>query len=593
MVARAAVGLIVSALLATGLAGCLGETPLAAGGIAPVGLPVVAGSYNFTKNFSQVLQTGAYGILPIELALLQSDLDDADIPIGIFRPDVPEDVKVPIIVHASPYFAPDLASEGNQNRMARMRENFVQHGYPVVELPVRGTANAGGCMDLMGRKERHDLDQAITWLATQPWSNGNVGLIGVSYDGSTPFEMAATQNPHVKTIVPVSGLPDIYDLMFRNGTAETRGPIALNLLYYNYWMTTGRDLDHQLSGVVCPESWTGFGAALWAGGTGAKDPGGWWEERNSRPAIESTYEGSILFVQGLQDWNVDPALTIPWIQRLADQGIDVHQVLGQWPHAWPDSACRNDKPLHPACRWDWAELTLRWFDRWLKEDSTIDVGPAVQVQRQDGVWRTESSWPPHDAMPMRLELTTAGLVAEGASAPGSSKLAPNPNGAMSTNVPGSPVGVPSPASFYRDFTYSVREDIHIAGLPKVHVTVVPDGPGGTLAAWLYRRDADGEMHRIGWTAMNLAFADGTTEMTPVVPGEELLARMQIQPLDAFVPAGSQLVLRMWQYPPPDRMANAPPATMQIVWGDGKSTLELPVIERDGSTDFTVPVPEPS
>lgn len=583
-------GLLALGLIVTALAGCLGGTPLKVPDLGPLGSPVAPGSYNFTKNFSQVLVPGLAKILPIEVHTLESNLDGADIPIGLFRPDVPEDVKTPIIVHASPYFTPDLASDANVQKMARMRENFVAHGYTVVELPVRGTANAGGCMDLMGKKERHDLDQAITWLATRPWSNGNVGLIGVSYDGSTPFEMAAMKNPHVKTIVPISGLPDIYDLMFRNGTAETRGPIVLNLLYYNYWQTAGRDVDKQVSGAVCPESWTGFGASLWSGTTGGKDPHGWWEERNSRPAIESSYEGSILFVQGLQDWNVDPALTIPWIQRLADDGMQIHQLLGQWPHAWPDSACRNDKPPQPTCRWDWAEMTLRWFDYWLKEDKTVDLGPAVQVQRQDGQWRTESSWPPADASKRRLELSMGGLVEEGRAVPGSVRLAPNPNGAMSTNVPGSPVAVPFVASFYRDFAYSVPEDLHIAGLPKVHVTVNPDGPGGTLAAWLYRRDADGELHRIGWTAMNLAFADGTTEMEPVLPGRELLAKMQIQPMDAFVPAGSQLVLRLWQYPPADRMANAPPTTMQVVWGEGKSVLELPVIERDGSTVFEAPFP---
>jgi hypothetical protein len=103
-----------------------------------------------------------------------------------------------------------------------------------VQLAVRGTGTAGGCMDLLGPSEVHDLDQAVTWLAEQPWSNGNVALIGTSYDGSTPWEMAATGNPAVKTIVPISGLPDVYDLMFHNGSAEVRGTVMHDGVYWNY-----------------------------------------------------------------------------------------------------------------------------------------------------------------------------------------------------------------------------------------------------------------------------------------------------------------------------------------------------------------------
>jgi hypothetical protein len=121
---------------------------------------------------------------------------------------------------------------------------------------------------------------------------------------------------------------------------------------------------------------------------------------------------------------------------------------------------------------------------------------------------------------------------------------------------------------------------------------VPEGPGCTLAAWLYLRDADGQMERIGWTAMNLLFADGGREATPVVPGEPLVARMQIQPMDALVPAGSELVLRIWQYPPNDRRVSPIATPIELQWGSGRSLLELPLVVRDGSTGFAPPFPDP-
>ena len=42
----------------------------------------------------------------------------------------------------------------------------------------------------MGTDEQRGIDAAVTWLGTQTWSNGNVGIIGKSYDGSTPWQAA-------------------------------------------------------------------------------------------------------------------------------------------------------------------------------------------------------------------------------------------------------------------------------------------------------------------------------------------------------------------------------------------------------------------
>lgn len=581
----ATVGLFV---MAGALGGCLGGPATVLDDPDPLaGLPVWPGEYNFAKNFSQVLSPGPLPLAKVSSALITSTLDGADIPMSLWRPDVASDVKTPIIVWASPYWPADLVSAASESRMIRLKDNFVAHGYTVVALPVRGTSNHGGCMDLMGPKERHDLDQAITWLATQDWSNGKVALIGGSYDGSTPWELTAVGNDHVATIVPISGVPDIYELMFRNGTAETRGPLLLNALYYEYFATEGRDPAKIVQGAVCPESWTGFGASLYSGATGAEDPAGWWAERNSKPGTEKNWRGSVLLVQGLQDWNVDPALNIPWVQSLADHGITVHQWLGQWSHQAPDSNCRNDRAFHNNCRWDWAEYLLYWFDYWLKGDTSIDLGPAVQVQRSDGAWRTEAEWPPTDANWTTLELSASPnrLVANGEGKEGTSLLLPNPTAATSV---GGLVGAPGA---YVDYsTGPLPEGIHISGLPQVHIKVEPQGPGGTLAAWLYKRGSDGVLHRLGWTAINLAFADGTRDMHPVVPSQPLVARMEIQPMDAKVGAGAELVLRLWQYPPEDRFANTPPSQIEVFAGGGVSLVRLPLIERDGSTTFEPPYP---
>jgi predicted acyl esterase len=228
---------------------------------------------------------------------------------------------------------------------------------------------------------------------------------------------------------------------------------------------------------------------------------------------------------------------------------------------------------------------LNWFDHWLKEETNVDIGPPVHVQEHDRQWRMESDWPPRDATWQNLELSMpAQLVPLGASQAGEVRLQPNPLGseedARST----------LPMQSYAEFTTGVlANDTHISGLPRVHVTVVPEGPGGTLAAWLYKKTPQG-LERIGWTALNLLYADGTEQSTPVTPGEPIVAKMQIQPMDAIVPAGSELVLRIWGYPPGDRVANAAGGTINLVVGQEQSVLEIPTIERTAEAYFEVPFP---
>ena len=187
------------------------------------------------RNYAEVSDPGPYDIESATeyVVDLDSEQDGENVQIGIVRPD-PEAVDdAPVIVRATPYVG-DLrdANIAECWGVKRLAYNFVPHGYAVAVMPVRGTGGAGGCMTLFGPAERRDLDQAIDYLGEAEWSNGNVAMSGGSYDGTTPFEVAGMGNDHLKTIVPMSGVPDVHELMYRNGAPETRGPLVLNALYY-------------------------------------------------------------------------------------------------------------------------------------------------------------------------------------------------------------------------------------------------------------------------------------------------------------------------------------------------------------------------
>ena len=601
---RRSVVLLCVLLLAVGpLAGCLstdttgtdskGAKKIA--GATETGPAVFPGTYKFDGAYSQVLAKGTLGALPAKKVFIKSDIDGADIEIGFHLPDVPAGTKVPVIVQASPYHRVSRDVTTLRGLMLFLHDNFLPHGYAVAGVSVRGTGNSGGCMDLMGAKEVKDLDKAITWLGTQDWSNGNVAMIGVSYDGSTPWDVAATGNKHLKSIVPISGLPDIFGLMYRNGSAEYRGFLLVNAAYYTYGpsledSTNQQNAQYQreparrVQGTACPDYAVGLASAGYSTVVGDRDPTGYWAERNRKPAIEEKYRGSILLVQGLQDWNVDPSLVIPWVNKLNASGAPLKQMLGQWGHANPDSGA--SQPTRPTLRWDWAEILLHWFDRYLKEKTDVETGPAVQVQDQTMRWHNEEHFPPRNAMWTQYHLNTGSKLALEKGPASSQLLLPNPAaealGPMIKSMPG----------YSADFSTAPTETgLTISGLPRLHVTFSPKGPTGHVAGFLYNVDPSGTERLVGRTTMNLWYADGTENRKPLVPNTPVLAKMEFQPLDVFIKPGNRLMVRIWEYQDTDRLPALPPQPVELLWG-GSSTsyLELPLLERTPADYFAPPFP---
>jgi predicted acyl esterase len=552
---------------------------------------VFPGTYNMTGPYSRVLNEGPLGIKPAQRVVVPSPIDGVDILMGLHLPATDE--PVPVLLFASPYFG--FLGSTNEvtdviGAFGSLVTNFVPHGYAVVGLAIRGTGGSGGCNDLMGPLETGDLDAAVTWLGTQSWSNGNVAMIGVSYDGSTPWGVASTGNKHLKTIIPISGVPNLYELMYRNGTAELRGPVLLNLLYYGGNIAAGTATPVQMAErAICPTALEGVAWSAFTGATGMKDRNGWWDERNRKPGVAERYTGSVFSVQGLQDWNVDPSQVIPWVDQLESQGIRTKQLLGQWGHAWPDGIGlegANAKNF----RADFKEILLRWLDQELKGIEQ-DTGPPVQVRDNLGRWRNEAFYPPRDADWTTLHLTGGEL----AFSPGSResiRLMPTGSGAVDVSQVQLPLDGEE-MGLWVDFRYGpVAEDMLVVGTPRVHLAVTPDGPGGYIAAYLYESTRADGLNRIGWTSLNLGYADGTDEYTPVIPGTTIQAKLQMEAMDAVVRAGNELVLRVWVFTDVDRIPALPPTPVTLELGASiPSVLKLSTIERDEDVYFTVPTPE--
>ena len=89
-------------------------------------------------------------------------------------------------------------------------ERWIPHGYVVIRVDSRGAGWSPGLMDCNSSREIDDLSQCIEWAGTQPWSNGKVGLLGISYYASNQWRVAGLRPPHLAAIIPWEGQNDRY-----------------------------------------------------------------------------------------------------------------------------------------------------------------------------------------------------------------------------------------------------------------------------------------------------------------------------------------------------------------------------------------------
>ena len=541
---------------------------------------------------SQVTEPGPFKVGKAEVVELESKVDGSAIQIGFVRPDAPAGYRSPVVLQASPYILSDLRDVDVMTCSPYFNENFVTHGYTVAYVPTRGAGGTDSCADLMGPAERSDLDQAVTWLGTQEWSNGNVGMTGASYDGSTPWEVAAMGNPHLKTIVPVSGIHDLYDFVYGEGHNDWRWWFFVAGYYHYYGQgqanpAGGRDADRWASAFMCDSTEEALGATFESYMTGMKDGFGYWDARSTDDEILKNYRGSVLLVQGMQDWNVSPDHQWPFINDLEKRGVYVEQILGQWDHAYPDS----NHSAGP--RGDYADILLNWWDRWLKGDESADLGAKVEVQDSDYQWRTETAWPPADTTGKTLYLTADNQFSESPDkGEGSALLGPGTRNRFFYVITDNMFAYnDAPIDHYcadcAMFTGSVAgADMRIVGMPELELRVTPTGPGGFVSAFLIRVDQEGTWSLLGWGAGDLRFPNGKGPK-PVEPGEEVKLQFPLQAMDGIVHEGEQIVLVLDQGHA-NHFPTAPFFPVELRYGAKLGSLSFETTQPEAADFFKPP-----
>ena len=283
-------------------------------------------------------------------------------------------VPGPVILTYTPYGV--LGRNGDAG-------TFVPDGYVRVTADVVGTGNSGGCWDYGGKAEQQTAYDLVEWIAKQKWSNGKVGMIGGSYNGTTATMAAAARPPHLETIIPQAGIAHWYGYAYDGGirysyTNEFLGHEGASAL-------DDEGLDTPLAfdfGLAIPppidvqnEDWQGRVASTITpcdelehtehGYDDTPDYDKFWLERDYLKDA-GKIKIPVLVSSNYGDWNVKQ-----------DEGWELFHALKNSDHAvmffgsrWED----HGAPAHE----DYAKTVKKWFDHYLMgKDNGIDKLPSV------------------------------------------------------------------------------------------------------------------------------------------------------------------------------------------------------------------------
>jgi putative CocE/NonD family hydrolase len=400
--------------------------------ILSAGLALSAGAAPLTAQEYEVV---------LERGVMVSMRDSVRLATDLYFPardGRPVSGRFPAILVRTPY--------GKATEAARLGDSvFARQGYVVVYQDVRGRFDSEGIWHMMTDDGRDGQD-VCNWIGRQPWSDGRVGMMGISYVGGTQHAVAMEGCPFLKTVVPIDAVSNPGHQSMRNGG-------AFELRFFN---------------------WPFYGAAI--GSRQSRDPA-------LKPALDSMYANRRLYVQQLplrrgttplslapeyEDWLVQAMRTpggdpfwhftdlVDFPERYQDIPVylvggwydswggntstnykilsqrlqsPVYLILGPWVHAMQSQSAHGQVNFGPdAAIADTRAWHLTWFDRFLKGEAgsfgsaapfrtrvrifVMGTGDGHRDERgrifHGGTWRDENEWPLARAKPWNLYLAPGG-----------------------------------------------------------------------------------------------------------------------------------------------------------------------------------------
>lgn len=467
--------------------------------------------------------------------------DGIRIAVDVYLPtDRGPQARLPTMLHQTRYWRSlayrwplsafkDSAPRGALGKLAK---RFLANGYAWVDVDARGSgASFGNRPQSHGPDEVRDGAEVVDWIIRQPWSNGKVGAIGMSYDGTSAEFLLVNQHPAVKAAAPMFSLFDSYrEIAFPGGIHHT--------WFTEIWSQMNQKLDRNelpfggvlgtllISG-VSPVDGDGDGDTL---ALALADHASNWNPhkealgvtyRDDRPPsgtvrnIDALSPHSFIdqinasgaAVYGYSGW-FDGAYAHAAIRRhLTLRNPDNKLIIGPWDHG----GRRNISPFSTGpTRFDHAAELLKFFDHHLKElpNGIADEKPIHYFTMGAERWNAADTWPPASTTRSLFLAQDGRLVPEApTSSTGSDTYRVDHTAGTGEQsrwqtLIRTPITNPYPDRAEQDArlrTYTsqpLAQDTEVTGHPLVTLYVSSTASDGAFFVYLEDVDGDGAVHYV-------------------------------------------------------------------------------------------------
>jgi len=496
--------------------------------------------------------------------------------------------KFPAVLDYLPYRKDDSTAAGDYPKNAY----FARRGYVGARVDIRGFgASEGRPTDReYSEQEQIDGEQVIHWLATQSWSNGRVGMYGISWGGFNALQMAMRNPPELKAIIAT----DATEELFHDDIHYIDGMMHVDEFELNMDMAPGMTgaPDYTLDeSVLGPR----FDAAPWSLLYFKHQRDGTFWRSPVRPLSE--IKVPCFLIGGLVDGYRDS------IPRMLEQvKVPIRALIGPWNHSNP-----NDADFGP--RIEWREDAVRWWDYWLKgrdtgvlQDPKLVIfmrhwfPPDPNLETVPGEWRAENTWPPRDAKSSTLYLQSNHTLASAVSRPNTHGLKYIPSiGVEAGFWWGELLSDQRPVDAFSLIYDSapLREELALMGRPHALLRGSADAP---LANWFARLSdvaPDGTVTQITGAGKSGAQRDSMSDPKPLEPGKVYDLDVEMHLTTWVFPEGHRIRLSVSNALWPMVLSTPYNMTTALELGGARgSRITLPVVPVKGAAASISP-PQPA
>lgn len=468
---------------------------------------------------------------------------------------------------------------------------FARRGYVGARVDIRGFGASGGTPPdrEYSAQEQQDAEEVIAWLARQSWSNGKVGMLGISWGGFNSIQMALRKPPALKAILAVAATEEL----FKEDVHYMDGVFHVDEFELTMDLDQGRPGAPDFSleeSVIGPR----MDSPPWSLNymKHQRDSAFW---RAPVRSIESLQVPAFL-IGGLQDGYRD---SIP--RMLEKVAAPLKAWIGPWNHGFPNGS--DYGPMY-----EWRDQAVRWFDYWLKgRDTGVLDDPKVLVYQQHwhapesrpqdvpGEWRAEN-WPPAGLTPMTWYLQTDHRLSADESHSGRDQLRYVASAGVEAGFWwGELLTDQRPVDAF-SLTYDsqpLADEVAILGLPRVTLQVSADAP---LADWFVRLSdvaPDGRVTMVTGAGVNGAQRDSMATPEDLVPGKVYALSLDLHLASWVFPQGHRIRIALsnalWpmNWPTP-----YPMTTAVMLGGKAPSRVVLPRVPVRGPAAPAFASPEP-